>query len=91
MHLDYQACALELGSCEAQEPMLRSKRITAMRSLRTTRELPCVPKLEKSQHSNEDPAQPKINKLIKLLKKKRLQAQIHFQAQIPSGLLLFSR
>ena len=54
-----------------------------MRSLRvTSRELPCLPKLEISWHSNEDPAQPEINKLIKLLKK-RLQAQIHLQAQIP--------
>ena len=50
-----------------------AREVTAMRSLYTaTENSPSSPQLEKSLHSNEDPAQPKINAYVsKSLKKNR--------------------
>ena len=64
-HHNYWACALESGSPKywipcALELILPTREPTAMRSLHTTvREF----QLERSPHSNEDPAQPERKKI----------------------------
>ena len=46
-------------------PRSTMREVTTMRSPHTTTKSSShSPKLEKSPHSNEDPAQPKINKII---------------------------
>ena len=66
-------CEPEPTCCNCQSPCASSpcsttREATARRPHNATKSSPCSPQLEKSLHSNEDPAQAKINRWIKLLK-----------------------
>ena len=76
-HHIYEARALEPRShnywahvwhCSprALEPGSTPRKATAISPPLQLEGSPCSPQLEKSLHSNEDPAQPKINKLINI-------------------------